>query len=96
MLKEIENAIDKAADRVKLGAAVISSLVDKKPLESKKFWALLLSIFAIAVLLLLSGASMLHMNPDLAMHAMDKIVWIVGTYLGSQGVQDAVDAYKGK
>ena len=88
-ISEIENA-------VKRDIKFVSADIDKKPLESKKFWALLVSILSVFVVLLTAGIAFLHIGAELAAHAMDVIVWLAGIFITGQGAQDVMKAYKGK
>lgn len=73
-------------------AEAVEATADKLPLESKKFWALLVSILTVFVILFV--ATWFMVNPDLAAHAMDTTVWLASAYIVGQASQDAVKAYK--
>lgn len=75
-------------------AEAVEQAADKLPLESKKFWALLISIGTVFVILFV--ATWFMVNPDLAAHAMDTVVWLSAAYIAGQASQDAVKAYKAK
>ena len=81
---------------IKVGEEIteVGQAVDKMPFESKKFWALLVSISAVFVVLLV--ATFITVNPDLAAHAMDTVVWLSGIYITGQASQDVMKAFKGK
>lgn len=87
MLKELE-------DKIVNDAKIVESIIDKRPLESKKFWALLVGIQSLLVVLLVSGVVFLHITPEIAIHAMDTIIWLDGLYIAGQGAQDVMKEFK--
>ncbi len=76
--------------------AKIEHVADKMPLESKKFWALLICTAVLFMVLLVSGVAFLHLSAEIVMHTMDKLVMLTVAYFAGQSAQDLMDSIKGK
>lgn len=76
----------------------IETVIEKTPLESKKFIGFLVGVGVILLILIVAGvlAHFMLLDVSLAAKAMETIVYLVTAYVGFQGAQDCVEAMKGK
>jgi hypothetical protein len=70
----------------------IEQSVDKSPLESKKFWALLVGLLTIFMVFI----STKHFGIDLilAQKGMDSIISLIAIYMLGQGSMDVIKVWK--
>ena len=72
----------------------VVSVIDKAPLESKKFMALLVGVAALLSIVLIQRG--LKSDATVAIHAMDVLFTLLSVYIAGQGLQDVVRAIKGQ
>ena len=82
-------AITAVLQATQIATAIAPVAVSKKPLESKKFWGLLVGL--VTTLLV----TQLGLDEAMTAQALESIVWLVGSLVGAQGLQDAAKAIRG-
>lgn len=82
-------AITSVIKAAQIAAAVAPVVASKKPLESKKFWGLLVGLGATLL------TTQLGLDEAMATEALESIVWLVGALVGGQALQDAARGIKG-
>ena len=82
-------AITAVLQATQIATAIAPVAVSKKPLESKKFWGLLVGLGTTLLV------TQLGLDEAMTAQALESIVWLVGSLVGAQGLQDAAKAVRG-